>query len=115
MREAKALLELSTDVRAIAGREDWTPERRRRALFDIWDECDDESDYAAMARATITAIIRQAFPENSPLAYQPQELLALNNQRTSSNKFAPYLAQNPRARAIRSEDCRSPDAGHPIE
>jgi hypothetical protein len=114
-REAKALLELSTDVRAIAERKDWAPEKRRRALFDIWDECDDDSDYAAMARATITAVIRQAFPEGSALAYQPQELLALNSQRTSSNKFAPYLVQEPRARSKRPEDCRPPDAGHPME
>jgi hypothetical protein len=114
-REAKALLDLSTDVRAIAGREDWAPEKRRRAIFDIWDECDDDSDYAAMARATITAIIRQAFPEGSALAYQPQELLALNSERTSSNKFAPYLVQEPRKRTFRSEDCRPPDAGCPME
>ncbi len=114
-REAKALLDLSTDVRAIAERNDWSAEKRRRALFDIWDECDDDSDYAAMARATITAIIRQAFPEGSSLAYQSQELLALNSQRTSGNKFDPYLVQGPRARTIRSEDCRPPDAGHPME
>lgn len=114
-RESQALLDLSTNVRAIAAREDWAPEKRRRALFDIWDECDDDSNYAAMARATITAIIRQTFPEGAPLAYQPQELLALNNQRTSGSKFAPYLVQEPRKYAVQTDDCRPPDAGHTIE
>jgi hypothetical protein len=114
-REAQALFELSTNVRAIAERKDWSPEKRRQALFDIWDECEDGSDYAAMARATITALIRQAFPEGSPLAYQPHELLALNERRTSSNKFAPYLVQEARIHTPRTEDCRPPDAGHPLE
>jgi hypothetical protein len=68
-----------------------------------------------MARATITAIIRQAFPESSSLAYQPHELLALNSQRTSSHKFAPYQPPEPRTRRSPSADCRPPDAGHPIE
>lgn len=115
-RESQALFELSNNVRAIAGRTDWTPEKRRRAIFDIWDECDDgASDYAEMARATITAIIRQAFPQGSPLAYAPQELLALNSQRTSRLEFAPYLASESRRPSARSEDCPRPDAGRAIE
>ena len=115
-RESQALFELSSNVLAIAGRTDWSPERRRRALFDIWDECDDgDSDYADMARATITAIIRQSFPQGSPLAYPPQELLALNSQRASRLEFAPYLVQKSRRHVPRPEDCPPPDAGHPIE
>lgn len=115
-RESQALFELSTSVRAIAGRTDWTPERRRRAIFDIWDECDDNaSDYAALARATITAIIRQSFPQGSPLAYPSQELLALNSQRASRLEFAPYLVSETRRPSARSEDCPRPDAGHALE
>jgi hypothetical protein len=115
-RESQALFELSTNIRAIAGRTDWPPEKRRRAIFDIWDECDDgASDYAALARATITAVIRQAFPQGTPLAYPPQELLALNSQRTSPLEFAPYLASPGRRPSARSEDCPRPDAGPAIE
>lgn len=110
-REAQALLDLSTQVRAIAGRKDWPAEKRHRALFEIWDECDDgDSDYAAMARATITAIIRQAFPEGSPQAYQAQELLALNTQRSSRQEFAPYAAPESRSHKSRPEHCSPPDA-----
>jgi hypothetical protein len=114
-REAQALFDLSTKVRTIAGRKDWSPEKRRRTLFEFWDDCDGDSDYAAMARATITAIIRQSFPEDTPLAYQPQELLALNKQRASRQEFAPYLVQESRRPAPIPEECSPPDAARSID
>ncbi len=108
-REAQALLDLSTKVRAIAGRSDWAPEKRRRIIFEIWDECDDESDYAAMARATIAAIIREALPAGSDLAYSPQELLALNSRRSSHLEFAPYVAREAKRPRPAPVDCLAPE------
>jgi len=48
------------------------------------------TDYGAMARATILAIVREAFPAGSDRAYQASELLALNQRRSSRRRFAPY-------------------------
>ena len=65
--------------------------------------------------ADIAAIIRQALPEGLSLAYQPQEFLALNERRTSKNKFAPYHVQETRVHSSRTDDCRPPDAGLPLD
>lgn len=116
VRESQALFDLSTKVRAIVSRKDWSPEKRRRVIFDVWDECDDvDSDYGAMARATIAAIIRQAFPAGSSLAYSPQELLALNGRRNSRLEFAPYVARESKRSVPRLDDCPSPDAPRSAE
>lgn len=111
-RQKQELFALSTKVRRLAARADLSAARRRELVFAIWDECSEESDsptdYGAMARATILSIVREAFPVGSDRAYQPTELLALNERRSSRERFAPYDA-SPMTRA------RHPDAGAPTE
>jgi len=94
-RQSQALLGLSAKVRELARRVDLTPPARRQLVFEIWDECaegagDRTADYGAMARATIFSVIREAFPAGTDLGYQPAELVALNQRRSSHEKFAPY-------------------------
>lgn len=88
------LFTLSTRVRRLVARVDLSAAERRGLVFAIWDECSEESDsttdYSAMARATILSIVREAFPAGSDRAYQPAELLALNERRSSRQRFAPY-------------------------
>ena len=111
-RQKQELFALSTKVRRLAARADLSAAQRRELVFAIWDECSEESDsptdYGAMARATILAIVREAFPAGSDRAYQPTELLALNQRRSSRERFAPY-DPSPMTRA------RHPDAGAPSE
>src|ERR1039457_3884591 len=111
-RQKQELFALSTKVRRLAARADLSAARRRELVFAIGDECSEESDsptdYGAMARATILSIVREAFPAGSDRAYQPTELLALNERRSSRERFAPYDA-SPMTRA------RHPDAGAPTE
>jgi hypothetical protein len=111
-RQKQELFTLSTKVRRIAARAELSAAARRELVFAIWDECMEESDsttdYGAMARATISSIIREAFPEGSELAYRPAELLAMNRRRSSRQPFAPY---DP----IPMKSARHPDAGAPTE
>jgi len=92
--QREALRGLPTKVKQIAGRFDLSPIERRRLVFEIWDECsegpgDSPADYGSEARALILSAIREAFPEGGSFAYQPGELLALNQRRSSSATFAP--------------------------
>jgi hypothetical protein len=93
-RQKQELFNLSAKVRHIAARTDLSAAERRGLVFDLWDECAEESDATtvngAMARATLLAIAREAFPAGSDLAYPPAELLALNQRRSSRQPFAPY-------------------------
>jgi len=111
-RQKQELFSLSTKVRHIAVRTDLSAAERRELVFAIWDECTEDSDlatdYGAMARATILSIVREAFPEGSAVAYQPAELLALNERRSSRQPFAPYDPS-------RMQRTRHPDAGAPTE
>jgi hypothetical protein len=106
-RQKQELLNLSSEVRKVAARLDISAAERRKLVFDIWDECLEESgssDYGAMARATIVAIIREVFPEGSTLAYGPAELVAMNERRSSRQAFNPYRPELP-------SRPRHPDAG----
>jgi hypothetical protein len=111
-RQKQELFALSTKIRHLAVRADLSATQRRELVFAIWDECSEESesltDYGAMARATILSIVREAFPAGSDRAYQPTELLALNERRSSRERFAPY-DPSPITRA------RHPDGGAPTE
>jgi hypothetical protein len=111
-RQKQELFALSTKVRHIAARVDLSAAQRRELVFAIWDECSEESDpttdYGAMARVTILSIVREAFPAGSDKAYQPTELLALNERRSSRQWFAPY-DPSPMTRA------HHPDGGAPTE
>jgi hypothetical protein len=110
-RQKQELFQLSTKVRRIAGRPDLSVAQRRELIFEIWDECledaDSPTDYGSMARATITAIVREVFPDGSDLGYRPAELLALNSRRTSRASFAPYPGEQ-------SRRFHRPDAGAPV-
>lgn len=64
-------------------------ERRRRRLFELWDEqSEDEGDRAA--RDLILGFIRAELPASSEDAYPDGELASLNAGRASSERFAPY-------------------------
>ncbi|HEY5284873.1 MAG TPA: hypothetical protein VIM14_18920 [Polyangia bacterium] len=111
-QQKQELFTLSTKVRQLAARVDLSAARRRELVFAIWDECSEESDstedFGTMARATILAIAREAFPAESDRAYQPTELLAFNERRSSRQRFAPY---NPNSMTR----VRHPDGGAPTE
>lgn len=68
--------------------------QRREMLFEMWDEClDDTSDgpnLGAGARATIVAFIRRVFPPTGEQAYAVNELAAFNRRRSSRALFDPY-------------------------
>ncbi len=114
-RRKQELFNLATKVRRLAARVDLSLAERREIVFDIWDECTEEAesgtDYGAMARSTILAVARDVFPAGSERAYQPAELLALNQRRSSRQRFAPY---DPISSSSRKRD-RHPDAGAPSE
>jgi hypothetical protein len=75
---------------------------RRRALFDLWDECLDPPEDpaaaasdrtvtgAARARRLIIQMISNHLPPGSPDAFSPEELETLNRHRRSRERFAPY-------------------------
>ncbi|HTR55786.1 MAG TPA: hypothetical protein VMJ10_34150 [Kofleriaceae bacterium] len=65
------------------------PAARRAALFELWDECDDD-EAGARARAMIVGWIRTHLPAGGPDAYTPAELAALSAHRSSAAPFAPY-------------------------
>ncbi len=74
---------------------DWSPQRRRRALFQLWDECAEEGTEAMrsagrIARAKVIAFIRRHLPKGSAAGYLPAELESLNQQRESRARFEPY-------------------------
>jgi len=70
-RQKQELVNLSSKIRRIAARLDLSAIERRRLVFEIWDECLEESDagshYGVMARATILSLVREVFPEASVL------------------------------------------------
>lgn len=111
-RQKQELRNLSGKIRRIAAQVDLSATERRRLIFEIWDECleesDARSDYGVMARATILALVREVFPEGSELAYRPAELVALNGRRSSRQPFLPYQPSG-------ATPPRHPDAGAPAE
>jgi hypothetical protein len=83
---------------ALAGLEDrlrrvWTSDRsvrdRKRALFEMWDECA-EDETGAEARTRILAFIRREVAQGSTDEYSTDELARLNRDRTSQARFDPY-------------------------
>jgi hypothetical protein len=113
------LFTLATKVRRLAARSALSATERRALIFDIWDECSEEGgggqDYGAMARATILAVVREVFPAGTDRAYQPAELLALNQRRSSRQEFAPYNSLIPPLVPPEQRRGRHPDAGAPGE
>jgi len=73
----------------------WTPAQRRRLLFALWDEVDEDGDdevrkAGAGVRAIIESFIRRALPEDGPDAFTADELEAMNRARRSRTRFEPY-------------------------
>lgn len=62
---------------------------RRRAMFDLWDDCAADA-VGRQARSIVERFIRRHLPAESPDAYSARELRALNASRVSPVPFAPY-------------------------
>ncbi len=62
---------------------------RRRAIFELWDECAD-GDEGAPAREAIVAFIRREIPDSSPDSFTMIELARMNAHRQSAERFDPY-------------------------
>ncbi|MBX7194267.1 MAG: hypothetical protein K1X94_19585 [Sandaracinaceae bacterium] len=71
----------------------WNQERpaflRRRAIFRMWDDCDEEGD-GLNVRRQVMDFIRSEIPQNSPDAFTVEELRRLNGERDSTMEFDPY-------------------------
>jgi hypothetical protein len=90
---AAALAELPGRLAAVWDDQARPVAERRRILFQLWDECREETDSGApgtIARELIERFIARELPPGSPHAYSPAELAALNAARTSRRPFAPY-------------------------
>ncbi len=73
----------------------WSARKRRRVLFELWDESkergtDDAARTGRTARATIVAFVRKRLPAGSANAYTPGEIKILNRRRKSRARFGPY-------------------------
>lgn len=100
----RELARLRTKLERVWEKADWTVKRRRRQLFLLWDECEEPGEdtpaddtldgsrrsVGVKARAAIVAFINDTLPSGSEHAYPPAELAALNRERTSRQRFAPY-------------------------
>jgi hypothetical protein len=94
-RKQEGLFRLSQQLQRLTSTPGLSDARRRELVFDLWDDCveetaDGEPDLGAAARATIIAFIRRTFPPESPRAYTAGELASLNARRSSRRAFAPY-------------------------
>jgi hypothetical protein len=71
----------------------WATERnplaRKAALFEMWDECE-EDEAGLRARSIVIGWIRKYLPAGSPDAYTADEITTLQAHCTSSRPFAPY-------------------------
>jgi hypothetical protein len=76
-----------------------TPEQRRRAIFEVWNETSVD-EVGARGRRVVEAYVRENLPQGSALAFSPQELLVLNSTRGGRERFEPY------ARATADTDAR---------
>ncbi|HEX5061849.1 MAG TPA: hypothetical protein VFV99_20920 [Kofleriaceae bacterium] len=79
---------MTRNLQALWAREQ-SPVARRAALFEMWDECD-EDDAGLRARAVVIGWIRSHLPAGSADAYTEAELAALQSHKGSSAEFAPY-------------------------
>ena len=67
---------------------------RKRALFELWDECDEDDEGvkpgAGKARAIILDFVRDHLPANGRFGFSAEELASLNADRASRARFDPY-------------------------
>lgn len=104
------LAALSTQLKTTWERPGWSGVRRRKQLFELWDECEEavgELDAAGVdetldharasagerARAMIVRFIREELPADSEQAYPLAEVRALNGIRMSRQRFSPYASR----------------------
>jgi hypothetical protein len=70
------------------------PSRRKQALFELWDECDESDDSRGeagqRARAMILGWIRTHLPQGAAGGYSPEEIARLHAKRSSKQAFTPY-------------------------
>jgi hypothetical protein len=71
------------------------PHARKRALFELWDECAETGDPTVVAggeaaRRLVIGFIRAHLPAGSRDAYTPAELAALSRTKHSKAAFVPY-------------------------
>jgi len=68
---------------------------RKRALFELWDECAETGDPDLVAggqaaRRLVIGAIRARLPAGGPLAFTPAELAAFAREKQSKATFQPY-------------------------
>lgn len=72
-----------------------TPQARREALFELWDECAETGSEEMIAagreaRKLVIGVIRARLPAGSADAFTAADLGALNRKKQSKATFAPY-------------------------
>jgi len=70
------------------------PAARRRALFELWDECGEGSgplgEAGDRARGQVIGWIAAHLPSGSADAFTAEEIASLDARRSSKQHFAPY-------------------------
>ena len=94
-RLARSTASIRGHLAAIWAREDMPPPRRRRLLFELWDEASEDGPEevvrtARAVRGIIEDFVRNELPRGSEHAYPPRELERLNAERASRARFEPY-------------------------
>jgi hypothetical protein len=103
-RERRAIAELGDTMRAIWADTSRDAAARRRALFELWDDCAEAGESAspedvaraeagAKARRVIEAFVRRTAVPNTANAYSAAELARLNAKRRSTVRFEPYASR----------------------
>ncbi len=90
-----SLFHLRRDLRKVWNNSSLSHQRRRRQLFELWDECAEVGSSEVLAaaagvRVTIISFIRHRLPSGSKHGFSVAELKALNASKKSSALFAPY-------------------------
>lgn len=102
--ERRAIADLGATMRAIWSDTTLDDASRRRALFELWDDCAEAREDAspedaaraeagAKARRVIEAFVRRTAAPNSKGAYTATELTRLNAARRSVARFDPYTTR----------------------
>lgn len=84
-----ALVELVASLEELVADVELTAGRRKAAVFELWDDCNDERA-GRTARALIESFIRAQMPLGSSLAYSKDDLERLNRNKPKEARFSPY-------------------------
>lgn len=88
-QHAHSLTSVRSQLRTLWDDTGQSASARRRAIFEVWDECADGEE-GASAREAVIAFIRREIPETSADSYTMIELARLNSSRQSAERFDPY-------------------------